>query len=268
MNKWLKVIGAFALFLVVLFALVGHQSTKTYEDSLVSNYEYDISITADSSLENVTLYLPVPVFANESAVWVEIVSGDYYNKPSDWNLSLEDTRHGLMLKIEAGEIKPVYHSLPIPIPEPEGPESELPEEGQFAESPEYSVETPVLVPVDFGTSLKADHLINTRSPEGNEPLLLPRYKLRISEKGPTVPPPEHINPEYFDYESRVYAQYDSSPEAEVQISVSLRGSNEWWIYGWKYNEYSDRVTARLIGPQDGWSPADGDFITGEGVYRE
>jgi len=266
MNKWLKVIGAFTVFLVVLFALVEYQSTKTYENSLMSNYRYDISITANSSLENVTLYLPIPVFANESAVGM--VGGDYYNKPSDWNLSPEDTRHGLMLKIETTEIKPVYHSLPIPTPEPEWPESELPEEeGQFAESPEYSKETPVLVPVDFGTSLKADHIINTRSPEGTEPLLLPKYKLRVSEKGPPVPPSEHTNPEYFEYESRVYAQYDSSPEAEVQILVSLSGSNEWWIYGCAYNEYSDRITTRLIGPQDGWSTADGYFSTGEGVYR-
>src|SRR5512133_1481218 len=123
MNRRMKVFGGLILVVLLLLMLgswyMKTQNEKMYNDSLMSNYESDITITSNSSLQNVTLYLPVPVFENESEVGLEIVNGDYYNKPSNWNLSLEDTEYGLMLKIEAAEIQPVYHSLPVAVPEPE-----------------------------------------------------------------------------------------------------------------------------------------------------
>lgn len=272
----MKVFGGLILVVLLLLVLgslyVKTQNEKMYNDSLMSHYDYRITITSNSNLQNVTLYLPIPVFENESEVGLEIVNGDYYNKPSDWNLSLEDTEYGLMLKIEAAEIQPVYHSLPVAVPEPEPGsediEDEIPEEEEILESHEYSEETPVLVSFDFGTSVKADHLINTRSPIGNEPVLLPKYNLRESEEGSTVPLPEYINPEYFDYESLVYARYDASPDAEVEIYIDLDSWNEWWIYGWQSNEYTDRISIQLTGPQEGWVQAEGKLTTGNGVYRE
>jgi len=275
MNSKIFRFRGIVLFVLLLFVMssmcLGNRKDEMYNDSLMSNYEYDITITSNSSLQNVTLYLPVPVFENKSEVGLEIVNGDYYNKPSDWNLSLEDTEYGLMLKIEAGEIQPVYHSLPVAVPEPEPGsddiENETYEEEQIVESHEYSEETPVLVSFDFGTSVEADHVINTKYPAGNEPVLLPKNNLRESEEGSTVPLPEHINPKYFDYESLVYARYDSSPDSDVQIFIEMEGRNEWWIYGWQYNEYIDRISIQLTGPQEGWVQAEGKLTTGDGVYR-
>ena len=276
MNRKIIIFGGPVLFVLLLFVLgsgcLENRNDEMYNDSLMSNYEYDIIIESNSTLQNVTLYLPVPVFENESEVGLEMVNGDYYNKPSSWNLSLEDTEYGLMLKIETAEIQPVYHSLPVAVPEPEPGsediEDEIPEEEQIVESHEYSEETPVLVSFDFGTSVKADHLINTRYPIGNESVLLPKHNLRESEEDPTIPRSEHLNPEYFDYESLVYAHYDTSPDAEVQIFVELDGRNEWWIYGWQYNEYIDRIFIQLTGPQAGWVPAEGKLTTGDGIYKE
>ncbi len=272
----MKILGGLILFVLLLFILgswyVETQNEKMYNDSLMSNYEYDIIIESNSTLQNVTLYLPIPVFENESDIGLEMVNGDCYNKPSDWNLSLEDTEYGLMFKIEAVEIQPIYHSLPVSVPEPEPGsediEDEVPEEEQIVESHEYSEETPVLVSFDFGTSVEADHVINTKYPVGNEPVLLPKHNLRESEADPTLPRPEHLNPEYFDYESQVYAHYDASSDADVQIFVELDGRNEWWIYGWKYNEYTDRLFIQLTGPQAGWVKAGGKLTTGDGIYRE
>jgi len=276
MNRRRKVFGGLILVVLLLLVLgslyVKTQNEKMYNDSLMSHYDYSITITSKSTLQNVTLYLPVPVFENESKVGLEMVNGDYYNKPSDWNLSLEDTEYGLMLKIETAEIQPVYHSLPVAVPEPEPGsediEDEIPEEEEILESHEYSEETPVLVSFDFGTSVEADHLINTRYPAGNEPVLLPKHNLRKSEEGSTVPLPEYINPEYFDYESLIYARYNTSPDAEVEIYIDLDSFNEWWIYGWKSNEYIDRISIQLTGPQEGWVQAEGKLTTGNGVYRE
>lgn len=125
-----------------------------------------------------------------------------------------------------------------------------------------------LTSIDFGTNVKADHLINTRHPIGNEPVLLPKHSLRESEEEPIVPRSEHLNPEYFDYESLVYAYYDTSHDADVQIFVELDSRNEWWIYGWQYNDYLDRISTRLSGPQEGWVKVEGKLVTRSGVYRE
>jgi len=276
MNRKIVIFGGLVLFVLILLMLglryMENQNEEMYNDSLMSNYEYDIIIESNSTLQNVTLYLPVPVLENESAIGLEIVNGDYYNKPSNWNLSLEDTEYGLMLKIETAEIKPIYHPLPVAVPEPEPGsediEDEIPEEEQIVESYEYSEETPVLVSVDFRTSVEADHLVNTRFPIGNESVFLPKHNLRKSEGDSTVPRSEHLNPEYFDYESLVYARYDASNDADVQIFVELNGRNDWWIYGWQYNEYIDRIFIQLTGPQAGWVPAEGKLTTGDGIYKE
>jgi hypothetical protein len=276
MNRNITILGGFAFFILLLFLLCSihleNRYEEMYNDSLMSNYEYDITIESNRTLKNVILYLPVPVFENESKIGLEMVEGNYYNKPFEWNLSLEDTEYGLMFKIEAAETRPIYHSLPVAVPEPEpgseNIEDEDLEKNQIVESTEYSEETPVLIPIDFGTSLKVDHLINTRFPVGNESLLLPKYNLRESEEDPVLPLHEHVNPEYFDYESLVYAHYDTSSDADVQIFVRMNGRNEWWIYGWKYNDYSDGISVRLSGPQEGWIQAEGKLVTGDGVYRE
>lgn len=276
MNRKMIIFGGFVLFFLFLLVLgsmyLKNENEEMYNDSLMSNYEYDITLESNRTLQNVTLYLPVPVFENESKVGLEMVNGDYYNKPSNWNLSLEDTEHGLMFKMETVEIKPVYHSLPVAVPEPEpGSESiedEVEEEEQIVESNEYSEETPVLTSFDFGTNVKADHMINTRFPVGNEPVLLPKYNLRESEEEPIVPLSEHLNPEYFDYESLVYAHYDTSNDTDVQIFVELNSRNEWWVYGWQYNDYIDRISIRLSGPQEGWVKAEGKLTTGDGIYKE
>lgn len=276
MNRKITIFGEFVLFFLLLLVLgsmyLENENEEMYNDSITSNYEYDIIIESNRTLQNVTLYLPAPVFENESKIGLKMVNGDYYNKPSNWNLSLKDTEHGVMFKIEAAEIQPIYHSLPVAVPEPEpgseNIEGEVQEEEQIVESNEYSEETPVLTSFDFGTNVKADQLIDTRYPIGNEPVLLPKHNLRESEEEPIVPRSEHLNPEYFNYESLVYAHYDTSHDADVQIFVQMDGSNEWWIYGWQYNDYSDRISILLSGPQEGWVKAEGKLITGDGIYRE
>jgi len=54
----------------------------------------------------------------------------------------------------------------------------------------------------------------------------------------------------------------------ILIFVELDSRNEWWIYGWRYNDYVDRISIQLSGPQEGWVKAKGKLITGDGVYRE
>ncbi|MDD3041424.1 MAG: hypothetical protein PHW56_00475 [Methanosarcinaceae archaeon] len=272
MNKWIKLTGGPVLLIIVLVllaALLAQHNDEIYEDTLTSNYKYDITIRCSSELQNATFYLPAPIFENESGKFekpgksLKFKEEDFYGRPPDWNFSIEETEHGPMLRIEAEKIRPDFRSMPVAISET----GEI--EGKAVEKvKEDSEETKVPRPFDFGTRLEVEPLINTRNPEGNEPLLLPKYGLKVSEKSPLVPPPEHIRPQYYDYGSRVYASYESSPETLVEIYVSLRGSNEWWVYGWTWNEYSDRVSVKLTGPQEGWIPVGGSLITADGVYMD
>jgi len=100
MNRKIIIFGGFVLFILLLLVLgsmyLENRNEEMYNDSVMSNYEYNINIESNRTLQNVTLYLPIPVFENKSEVGLEMVNGDYYNKPSNWNLSLEDTEYGLM----------------------------------------------------------------------------------------------------------------------------------------------------------------------------
>jgi hypothetical protein len=171
MNRKIIIFGGLVL-VVLLFLVLGsicleNRNEEMYNDNIMSNYEYNIIIETNRTLQNITFYLPVPVFENKSEIGLEMVKGDYYNKPSNWNLSLKYTEYGLMFKIKAAEIQQVYHSLPVFEPKPGSRDIEY--EVKTVESNEYSKETPVLKSIDFGNFVKANHLINTKFPIGNNP---------------------------------------------------------------------------------------------------
>ena len=96
-------------------------------------------------------------------------------------------------------------------------------------------------------------------------MLSPKYNLTRSVY--RMPHPEdRTPPTCYEYESRIYANYTASPDAEVSIHVELTGENRWWVYGWSGNEYSNQVSVTLTGAQDGWCAASGNLVAGEGRY--
>lgn len=162
-----------------------------------------------------------------------------------------DTEHGPMLSMRTDRIVPEFRPLPIPIPE----DSESSRETEQVASDEYSEETPVQDSLSFAIMVPADHIIDTRNPLGREPVLLPKYDMNSSQN-------------IHNYESRIYAQYEASPDAKAEISVSMTGYNEWWILGWQWNSYSEWMNVVLSGPKHGWVTANGTLVTGDGVYKE
>ena len=121
-------------------------------------------------------------------------------------------------------------------------------------------------PVQFSVSLASDSEINTKFPIGNEPVLNPAYNLTLSKYD--MPYPENREPPtVHDYDSLIYADYETSPEAKVSTSVHFSGRNEWWIYGWNWNQYQEYIYADLSGPQQGWVQLQGKITIGEGNYR-
>ncbi|MDD4748787.1 MAG: hypothetical protein PHD26_02390 [Methanosarcinaceae archaeon] len=273
-NKGLKLAGWLSLILVIFFGLFAafwsFQSEKSYKESLRSDYKYEVSFRSSSKLQNASFYLPIPVFENESKKLL-LSAEDFYGQPPDWNFSFEETKHGPMLKLEAKNIQSVFHSLPKPLSENEELEKKevsKPDSETFKEAYEYSEETPVSLPFNFGARLKVEPLLNTQNPKGKEALLSPKYGLKLSDNDQIVSHSKEINPQFYYYESRIYAKYETSAETLVEIDVSFRGSNSWWTFGWAGNEYKDRVFVKLRGAQEGWIPVEGSLITADGNYRD
>lgn len=239
--------------MVVLAGLWVYHTPELYEGFYRSVYSYRVTIETDSVLHNATLYLPLPVFAGESKIGDNIVA-ENGSQPDDWNYSIVETEHGMMLAISTYELIPEFRSPPVPI--------DSKHVREMAQSQ---------VPIDkeiLRIMLPADHEINTKNPVGNESLLSPKYNLTrlvyrmLYSEGGT--PPEH-----YEYESFIYVDYTASPDATVSIRIELAGGNGWWVHGWFGNEYRDSVDLTdltLTGERHGWYAAFGNLVVGEGRY--
>lgn len=118
--------------------------------------------------------------------------------------------------------------------------------------------------IDLSTMVFSNQNIDTMNPLGNEMVLMPKYNLthNVNASGAYSQTSEQ-----FDYESRVYASYETSSNANTSISIYLDARNEWWIGGWQSNNYREKVEIILSGSQDGWTAVNGELVTGEGTYE-
>jgi hypothetical protein len=228
------------VIIVVIGALAGpglgiYHAHRLYEESYMSGYYYRVEIyrveiDTDSVLHNVTLYLPLPVLGESLGIGDEIIAGNA-SKPDDWDCSIIETEHGKMLKITAEKI------------------------------------APELILNEINVQLPVDHEINTKDPIGNEPLLLPMYNVTKITCDFPFPNEQDAQVNCYSYESRVYVDYESSPDAEVSIyiDIDLTGRNDWWVYGWSGNNYRNKVNLTSSG-RHGWCVALGKLVEGEGRY--
>ncbi len=217
-------LGIGILTVIVLLACAWTYHTRhLYEKTYRSEYRYEITINTDSAVHNVTLYVPLPVFEEESKIGEEIIA-ENASKPDGWDCEIVETEHGKMLAICTEEMAPDFHSLPVPLPE--GADSDRSSKAQ------------VDMPKRVSAMIHANHEINTKNPAGNEPMLSPKYNLTRSVY--MMPYPEDRSPPAcYDYESRIYANYTAPSDAEVSIHAELTGANNWWVYDWSGNEYQD-----------------------------
>jgi|GEM_PF-699084 hypothetical protein len=270
-------IGAVAVILV--FGLVvgglsvlGQQRQAATTES---TYQYEVTIAADETLENVTFYIPVPTENGSSPLgerFVEDVRYDRYSPavrgadpdpaPVDFSYELVETERGPMLAITADriEVTRVYYrevenetmgwSERIPAEEydPDNPDMGVQNDGSFR----------------FTVTLVADEPIDTADPFDAEPLLAPGAD-RTEVDCVTG---DSATRRCFEYEGQMYADYESSEEASVYVSAQLDGRNEWFSGGWTGNEYREWSRVELRGPQSGWVLTDGELETGSGNYRD
>jgi len=230
--KTLTKLGIGLLAVIVLLACVWMYHTHSmYEKTYRSEYRYEVTARTDFALHNATFYVPLPVSEDGSKIGCEIVAKNS-PIPAGWDCDLVETEHGTMLKIHAEEMIPDLHAPPVPLPEEAcGPDAiSCPAQAHASER--------------VSARVQADREINTEYPAGNEPILSPKYNLARSVY--RMPhPKDRTPPTRYEYESRIYANYTASTDAEVSIHVELTGENGWWVYGRSGNKYRDYVGVTL-----------------------
>ncbi len=242
MNPTIKyvVIGIILVIVVMIAGSFLNWTHQMYKESYRSLYLYEVEvkIIPDATLHNVTLYVPLPVFKGDSKIGDAIINESIRLPwvapaiPYDWTPSIVETDYGEMLKITTDKIDP---------------------------------NTGMIIAV------LADHDINTKRPIGNEPLLSPMYNLtKITTHEFQSPPPWapycYDIDDCYKYESRIYTDYTISNDANVSISIQVKGRNEWWVIGWSANHYDEAIGITLTGDQHGWQVTPGRLIQGGGYY--
>ena len=263
----ITILGILVIILGLLFAGLYIQTEKMFRESYSSDYRYHVTISAERSLDNVTLLLPLPSYGGVSSVGEAILREEGYGFPDDWEYSLIEVDGAGMLQISADRIVPTYRNLITPIPLYPG--ETPPPTPEIITSTEYSEETPVLIPIECGVSIRDVDEINTRDPLGSEPTLSPKRNLTLADDPfPTPAPPGGVSvSSYYTFESPVYAAYTCDPETVVSIHISYHGGNSWWVLGWSGNRFREDVAITLSGPDPGWQYGFGTLRTGEGRYR-
>jgi len=243
------------LLAVILCAGAAWQFDQASRLSERHTYFYTIDLSYTTTIENVTLILPVPE-VNATPYFVpSLLNRTAYGVSSDWNLSVVSENGTAMLVIRAARMVPEYHGYPIAI---EPGTSVLPT--TRVPSHEYSADTPVLMPVTVAVMETSETVIDTRTPLGNEPLFFP--------DGPFTPgscdaPP--CDGTVYDHPVPVYIRYTAERPVVINLHVSVEGSNAIWRGGWQSNTYSDTVALEIAESTQGWILGEGTLVTEKGV---
>jgi hypothetical protein len=240
MDKIIRIsLGLFVVILVVLVSVVSYQvfAEKAYLTSLSSNYSYTCNITTDSTLSNVTFFLPVPAdTSGNSPIVAQFSAETIEGLPEDWEVSLYDTGKSTLVRITIPEIIPPAGTLP--------------------EKP-YSIV--------LSSDMKSGTVIDTREPINNSALFRPVRDLRQVSCFPDSSR-ENGTPQCYHYLTSMYADYQTSPDASVTITSSLTGKNSWKIFEPRSNEYSTGISLIMVGENRGWKTVNGYLQSSTGTY--
>jgi hypothetical protein len=244
------------LLAVLLFAGVAWQFDQATRQSESHNYYYSIDLSYNATIDNVTLFLPVPELNNTPVFITSLLNKTAYGVSPDWNLSVVTGNGTPMLAIRAARMVPEYYGYPVAI---EPGTSVLP--ATRVPGHEYSGDTPVLMPVSVAVMKTSASVIDSRHPAGHEPLFFP---------GGTFTPGSCVTPAcngpVYNHQVPVYVSYTSERPVVISLRVSVQGSNAIWRGGWQSNSYSDSVFVETANGTQGWIGGEGKLITAVGVY--
>lgn len=256
-RKWRILFILIIIFVVVaVIAGVSFLWDQGCRASERHDYTYEIGISYDTTIENVTLFVPVPELNGTHVLAEALMNGNGFGVPAEWNLSIENVNGTPLLAIRAARMVPAYHAYPIPVEQGASPLPATPQTGT-----EYSAGTPVLMPVNLAVMLPGNRTIDTRNPLGHEPVLYPDGQFVAADRTTAA-----YRGDAFLHQVPVYIRYTSDRPADIWIRVSIEGVNSIWRGGWLSNVYTDRVFIELNNGVQGWVEGEGTLTTGNGVY--
>src|SRR5512136_2284495 len=116
MDRIIRIsLGLFTVITVVFLSAFSYQVfvEKAYLSSLSSTYSYACTLTTDSALSNVTLFLPVPADpSGNSPIVAQFSAQDIAGLPDDWTVILYDTGKATMVQITTPSIIPPPGTTP------------------------------------------------------------------------------------------------------------------------------------------------------------
>jgi hypothetical protein len=240
MDKIIKITaGLFMVILVVFTAGIVYTGfvRHAYRTSLSSTYNFSWTITTDSSLSNVTLFIPLPADnSGNSPVVSRISSQGIRGIPGDWNVTLFDTGKATMAKITTPAIIP-----------PAG----TPPSRPFA--------------IVFFIETRGKTGIDTLCPYENSAMFRPVRNLQQAVC-PREITASRDAPRCSIYQTSFYADYDAPGNASVTVASALTGRNAWTVFTPASNEYTTAISAGITGSHHGWVTMNGSLTNAIGVY--
>ena len=219
------------VIIIVFVPLFSYQVfvEKAYRTSLSSTYSYTCTLTTDSTLSNVSIFLPVPANPSGNSPIVAQFSArtDVSRIPKDWTITLYDTGKSTMVRITAPVITP-----------PAGTISGKP------------------FTINLSSDIQSGIVIDTRYPIKNSAFFRPVRDLQQVSCPPDSSREKGI-PQCYNYLTSLYADYQASPNASVTITSSLAGNSSWKIFEPRSNEYSTRISLMMVGENHGWKNVNG-----------
>jgi hypothetical protein len=240
MDKIIKIsLGLLIVILSAFTSVVAYQIVveSAFLNSLSSTYSYTCTITTDSKLSNVTLFIPVPADPlGNSPIVARFSAHDITGLPDDWIVILYDTGKATLVRITTPAI--------------------IPSGGPNAVNP---------FTITLSSEMQSDTVINTRDPVNNSALFHPVRDLQ-PVACPPASSPETKTPQCYRYVTSLYADYEAAPEASVNITSTVVGRNIWNIFEPGSNEYTTVTSLMMSGSHDGWANMKGTLTSGIGNY--
>jgi hypothetical protein len=240
MDRIIRIsLGLFVVITVVFLSAFSYQVfvEKAYLSSLSSTYSYTCTLTTDSALSNVTLFLPVPADpSGNSPIVAQFSAQDITGLPDDWTVILYDTGKATMVQITAPSV--------------------IPPAGTTPEKP-YRIL--------LSSDMKSDTVIDTQEPVKNSALFRPVRDLR-QVSCPHDSSQGKGTPQCYHYLTSLYADYQAPANASVNISSTVVGNNSWKIFEPKSNEYTSSIGVLMAGDRHGWSTMNGNLTSSIGIY--
>jgi hypothetical protein len=222
----------FLIFFCTIFLMIALSFDSP--DKILGHHRYEVTIRSDSSISNLTLYLPLPMINKTPGLTHQLSGGSFIRSlringkgpGSDINISTIRVDGFEYLTLSLFSVDPHrYYDL---------------------SSYELKISPPPDCPVD------------TRNPLAHEATFSPRFNL--SSSTPKAP---------LNYDTTLFIEFSSVNQTTVTITSRIEGMNEWIAYPlgpWHSNSYRDSFSTVVTGNSSKWIPVDGELSAGKGNY--